>query len=212
MTKQQKSKASEKKSGRHTYKKLPSYVFPLLSLVLLLVLFGMTLYAREQSRVVYEFQDYAAQLQRQGVEIPGRSCVILSGERARDILNQSVKRSSTNYSQPLTYNGERVRWYLDSCRYEAQSTTDKYVELFITTYNDADTARQEFIRKPPVVSDVDILDADLFNADKLIHDAGVHYLLAGKQIIEVAASNGNPADSQEFSYNVLSELIEFIEY
>ena len=212
MAKQQKPKKSTtRRLNKPKYKKLRSYMLPLVSLFLLLLLFCMTLYAREQSRLASELKEFESVLQKQGVEVPGRSCAILSAENAQDILGQPVKRSSTNYSQPIVYNGERIRWYLDNCRYEAQSTTDRYVELFITTYNDAEIAQQEFERKPPLVSDVEILDAELFDADKLVHDAGVHYVLRGKQIVEVAASNGNPAESQEFSYNILSELIGFIE-
>lgn len=202
-----------KNNGSKTSRTVTKYrfVFPVL-FVGTAIAFVMTgLYALEQRNQLLTAREYESILFNNSFSIPGRSCAILPTDVAEELLEVSVKRRSTNYSEPVIINDVPNRQHVDSCRYEAQDNSNMYLELFIITYDTPYTAEQNFESTLPVVSDFVDLDPTPFDGQKLIYDAGVHYLLRGREVIKVAASNGNAANTQEFSSIIFEQLIQNIE-
>jgi hypothetical protein len=139
----------------------------------------------------------------------GYSCGVLKASDAKEFLQSEVVRS---FRQSPT---DKVRedkpaqeliFWSDSCRYEDSANNSRYVEYYVTTFQTDEAAAKAFPDFLQTVNDAKNIPVELSN-QTLIYDAGVYYLLSSNRVIQVAASDGNPSESQNFSRGVLDYLM-----
>jgi DNA-binding phage protein len=140
-----------------------------------------------------------------GASVPGVTCTILTVEDAKNYINGPIERSSTN----RTVATENNEWqHDDSCRYQNPADSAEYVELFITTYQTAQSAEDAFKTRLPIVSDAEVVTLPEQELEQALYDAGVYYVLKDRQIIETAAGSSSLATQNEKSRNVLLKALD----
>jgi hypothetical protein len=194
---------------KKTRSKVTTYVYLLLSLVLLLTLTNSYWYnqANQQDDNIKNKAEYQQLIEKNSSLAPGYACGILPTNKVTELLGSEVERSVEHGVQEVV---PTVLSIVDTCRYEAKNSSANYVELHITSYSNHETAMHEFTAKLPLVGKSKKLDNEPYG-DKLIYDSGVYYLLRGKHVIEVAASNGTPSLAEVFSRQVFEEVVNLLE-
>lgn len=201
-------------TSRHKKRKMQVILYILLGISSIGFVFSSLLAVNIYNNSQKQLETRAAELEQlflSSQAVLGAACTALPLETAQTLLNTSVVRSNSNLMLPIEKNDEIVWWHADSCRYVSREDDSRYAELFITTYAREDIAAAEFNKRLPVVEDAVELRAEDFAAEKALYDAGVHYLLKGQQIIEVAASNGSPSTQEQFSRQLLLDVLTRIQ-
>jgi len=139
----------------------------------------------------------------------GLSCGVLSPALAGSILDGSVVMLQESGQRTYSFGeSDELTAWSDICLYERSDTKSLYVQLYITTYESDDIARSELRSRIPVVNDLEVLvDSE---AELTIYDAGVIYSANGREIIEVAAVNGKPAELKDYTvqtYKTIKDLL-----
>lgn len=153
--------------------------------------------------------DNVNKLLREEPYVLGRSCGILSNRVAKDILpSQKLSLSFTNAptKNKVILGGvddEQNHWS-DSCRYVDKENSNKYVEMFIETYLNEETAKRELKDSLPVVGSVDIENIEGFS--EVYYSAGAWFARNGAVIIKVSANDGRSGDLKDFSKNIFVRL------
>lgn len=195
-------------------KLISRYSLPLLVVALLVIAVLVILLVESRSEL-RTYRDNETQFdnlfygQSQGVK--GQACVLLTENVAVELLQQPVEQNDTSSRQGAAgygsqHDAENGLYWSDSCSYVSQADSGKYVELFINTYQSTEMASEALEQFLPVVNRVESLTPPS-DFEKHLYDAGVHYLLRGKEVVRVAASNGNPAENKDFSYQVLQYIL-----
>jgi hypothetical protein len=195
---------------KKSHKKTPIII---LFAVVAIIILGFRMTNLQNQLDTYESEKTEiANLLFSGSRIKGYSCGILTPSRAKDILatkklNQAYAQGPSSQIQPHSIKQESIFWS-DNCRYEDANNNAKYVELYVTTFHSDEAARRalpEFLGK---VNDAVELPAEQFG-DELFYDGGAYYLLVENRVIQVAASNGNPTEINEFSKYVFDIVWSF---
>lgn len=145
-------------------------------------------------------------------KVRGYSCGILSEQKAKDLLESSSVKSQYGITpryriQEFLPAQEKMFW-ADSCRYEDNFESTKYVELYINSFQTPEDAQNAFPDFARIVNDSEEVDASLYG-EKLIYDGGTYTLLKRNQVVQIAANNG-VSNIAEFSRTVLEELTKAI--
>ena len=203
------AKNHTKKSEKQKYKKLLDTPLTVVILLLVFALVAVTSCALQQRKNTNDIRTIEQLLFQDLDKLPGYACGIFSEVDAQDFLEKDVKRSALNGSTPARWNGEETMTLrrVDGCYYEATDNSTKYAHIIIQTYPDTLDAQKEFEQVLPPVSVPIEKDNLVSGAQKVIYDAGVHYVLKDRQVIQIAASNGVPSESEKFS----EELVRLIE-
>lgn len=152
----------------------------------------------------------ATQLLKGSRKVAGFTCGVLNEKKAKDILSVSevemaYEQGPANEIQVTKPPLETIFW-TDSCKYQATSNSNKYVELLVATFQTDDDARNAFPDFLNIVNDAEELMPGSYG-QILFYDNGAYYLLKNHQVIQVSASNGNPGELELFSKQVYFELL-----
>lgn len=135
----------------------------------------------------------------------GVTCGILTNSLATELVGSKMVRKSESGQRPYTINANMLFAWQDSCLYESTTDSTVYAELYLTTYQTAEIARQRMQKKLPIVNEQELL-LDT-SQQQIIYDAGVVYHQRDNTIIQVAASNGEPSQARTFVLDVHDTLI-----
>jgi hypothetical protein len=146
-----------------------------------------------------------------GAKVKGYSCGVLTTNRAKELLDSTSLKTAygqgpSNQIQSHNISQESLFWS-DSCRYEDASDSSKYVELYVTTFQSDNLARLAFPDFLGQVNDAVELPASPYG-EVLFYDGGAYYLLNKNIVIQIASSNGNPTEIDEFSKNVFDQILQ----
>lgn len=134
--------------------------------------------------------------------VEGYACGVLSPSVVQEFIGNSIKKS---FSQIPLNVLENISWQ-DSCRYVDKTTSSKYVQLFINTFQTSSQAKSAYETFFQIVNDNVSYPAENYG-EVLVYDSGVFYLLRDKRVIRIAASNGSPSESEQFAFNVFERII-----
>lgn len=137
----------------------------------------------------------------------GLSCGILNPSLASSILEGTAVLLPDSGQRTFTFGDDnQYAAWSDACLYERTDTKSQYVQLYITTYQNDTFARSELQSRIPLVNEVEALAN---SEDELtLYDAGVVYSARGRNIIEVAAINGKPAEVKSHAVQVFNQIID----
>lgn len=146
-------------------------------------------------------------------KVAGYTCGVLRHDKVKELLgSDSVEKKfgqgPTDEVKQGEPNSDNIFW-ADSCRYQDSSNTTKYVELLISTFQSSELAKNAFLDFIPLVNDKKYINA-LGYGQELIYDSGVLYLLQDNRVLQISASNGNPSETEKFSYQVFNDLMSTI--
>ena len=139
-------------------------------------------------------------------KIKGYTCGILTTQKAEQFLDTPVSLSLTNYTLASSGDDQMTLRHYDSCKYESKTNSNIYAEFFVETYADDLAAAENFESHLPLVAKPEEKPDLIPDVDRIIYDAGVYYVLHDRQVIQVAASNGTPSDSEQFALELLRSL------
>lgn len=146
-------------------------------------------------------------------KVAGYTCGVLNTDKAKELLGSDIVEK--NFGQGPTDevkkgepNPNNIFWS-DSCRYQDSTNSTKYVELLISTFQSNESAKNSFLDFIPVVNEKKDINASVYGQE-LIYDSGVIYLLQDNRVLQIAASNGNPSETEIFSYQVFNDLMSKI--
>ena len=182
----------------------------LILLVLAIVLLGFRITNLQKKILEYESDAEQVSVLLGGADkVQGYTCGVLTPGLASSLLETEVDKmfdqGPTTATQPFNEDQESIFWS-DSCRYQSQNNSNKYVEFYIASFQtnvDAYNAFPDFFKQ---VNDNVIIDSYGIGSS-LVYDNGTYFLLNGTKIIQVAASNGSPSELEEFSRQVFDRLI-----
>ena len=140
--------------------------------------------------------------------IEGKTCGVLSKSRASGLLGgvQVIKDIGSRQGVFEFKVDDKVNYFwADSCLFEDINDSNRYVEIQISTYSSAKNAEIGLNNALPKVGDKEEINDT--TGDRVIYSSGVYYLLNGKRVVQIAASNGNPLDAKTFVESIYSELI-----
>jgi hypothetical protein len=176
--------------------------------VAFLATLSLALYAKS-TRLISQINTHHSLAFRDADQIKGYSCGHFSQRDAEAFLDGPVTQNFTNYSVFTNSKPAELKHY-DSCLYESKNSSTVYAQFFIETYGSEELAMRNFESHLPPVSDPVEKPGVIADVDRVIYDAGVYYVLNGRQVAQVAASNGTPSQSEQFAENLLKKLAEAI--
>lgn len=155
-------------------------------------------------------------LHSNNTRILGRACGVLSKSTAKRFL-QTDNIKLQDYISGVQLGGDYSTANLsgsidgdfswqDSCGYEVINNSLDYVQLTMQTFETTNGAQQAFSEILPKVNNVETLDPQGYG-DKLLYDAGVHYLLRNREIITVSANNSSKPGNSELSQTVFEQVL-----
>jgi cell division protein FtsL len=185
--------------------------FMLVGFVLLLAvgLLFTTQLLQQQKNEINDFVKINELLLEDKDRIKGYACGILSEYDAKSFLNvEELELNSINISLPYRLSDPdqpSVR-HADGCYYESANNSNEYAQVIFFTYPDNAAAKDRFMQHLPPLAEPVEKDNFLVSTDGIVYDAGVHYILKGRQVIEIAASNGIPSEIEQFSETLVKIL------
>lgn len=189
------------------------YKFISVSLVFVIIILGLIVIRydahnkahqennRQVNNLLYNFEE----------GIQGQACGIFSQSEAEAIIGAEATKDDMKSRQGfnrIDNNNKTVDWS-DSCVYQDKTDSNKYVELYINTYQtqtEASDRMKDFI---PLVNSAELVDLDS-SADDSIYDAGVYYVWKDRKVIRLAVSNGVPSQSQEIGLKIINAILKQI--
>ena len=140
-------------------------------------------------------------------KVEGYACGIFSEQEAKEFLGvDEIRKNIVNMSGAVMFDGQLEIVHNDSCYYQQESKDSVYTNVLVKTYATDERALQMFLADIPPVSDTKQKDSLVQVADQVLYDAGVHYIVKGRQVIEISAANGNPSNAEEFSEGLVRIL------
>ncbi len=140
--------------------------------------------------------------------VAGFTCGALSESKAEELLETDVRvgydQRPTDIIQSTKPRQSKLFW-TDSCRYESTENSSKYIELYVSTFSAIDLAADAFPDFFKTVNDNEEQSADTYG-QRVVYDGGIWYLLRNNTVVRVSASNGNPSETKEFSYDIFKTL------
>jgi hypothetical protein len=143
--------------------------------------------------------------------VAGFTCGVLTKQRASSLLtvSEELKQAYVQGPSNIIQSGQPAQnniFWSDSCRYEDVADNSKYIEFFITTFQTTDLAQEAFPDFFGAVNDAVALSAEGYG-DELRYEGGAYYLLRGSRVIQIAASNGVPSQTESFSRSAFDSIL-----
>jgi len=139
--------------------------------------------------------------------VEGYACGIFSEQEAKEFLGvDEVRENIVNRSGAVMFDGQLEIVHNDSCYYQQVSKDSVYTNVAIRTYATHERALQMLLADIPPVSDPKQKNSLVQEADQVLYDAGVHYIVKDRQVIEISAANGSPSSAEEFSEGLVRIL------
>jgi len=180
-----------------------SFVGMILLIIGLVILVGL-LITKQQNDVTRANRIYDATFD-DADQIKGYTCGVFDVKDAEQFLGTTVGQEFVNYTASHDREDSVTIRHYDSCSYESKTNSTIYAQFFIETYQDNKLAADNFkSHLPPVAKPEE--KPDFIAADRTVYDAGVYYVLKGRQVVQVAASNGKPSQSEQFAGELLKKL------
>jgi len=140
-------------------------------------------------------------------KVEGYACGIFSEQEAKEFLGvDEIRKNIVNMSGAVMFDGQLEIVHNDSCYYQQESKDSVYTNVLVKTYATDERALQMFLADIPPVSDTKQKDSLVQVADQVLYDAGVHYIVKDRQVIEISAANGSPSSAEEFSEGLVRIL------
>jgi hypothetical protein len=217
MTASQKTKASrsgpnKKASATPKASQLYKNLKLMLAIAVLLLSAGLlfaTQLLQQQKNEINDFVKINELLIEDIDRVKGYACGILSETDAKNFLNvEELELNSVNVSLPYRFSDpdEPSVQHTDGCYYESTRNSNKYAQVVFFTYPDNAAAKDRFKKHLPPVGEPIEKDDFLVSTDGIVYDGGVHYILKGRQVIEITASNGIPSEIEQFSETLVKIL------
>ena len=189
-------------AGRPRIRNLPTWLAVLFAVTTAILAVQVTTYRADYNDAKDTGDQITTLLSGDGA-VRGYSCGVLNVELAAEILGVSVGQDF--FQGPLPSDAGELYWH-DICRYEDPSVSNRYVELFVDTYQSKELAQAAFDDVLPVVNDAKSYDPRDYG-DALVYDAGVFYLLRSQAVVQVAANDAS-GNIEQHALSVLDRVLQ----
>jgi len=191
------------------HRKNKQLIIVVLLLTVLTILLSGLLIVREQ--VFREIRNETNEVDRllfnDMSKVKGYACGIFTEQQAKEFLGADpLKRNIVNMSGATTLEGQLEIVHNDGCYYQSEANDTIYAQILIRTYATRERAQKMLRENISPVSDSIQKESLLKEADKVLYDAGVHYILKDRQVIEISAANGTSSTVEEFSEDLVKIL------
>lgn len=195
-----------------TEKRLFVALFAFMFCLLIGITWAANVYRNDLRKANNLNAQYGELLNNVSFGVEGKSCGILSESVAEDLLGVDAvvkdigSRQGAFAIEGTASNVTKLYWS-DVCLYESYNDSQKYVGLFLLTYDNKEEAGEGFIDVLPKVGDGEILFFDDKNPDEtIVYNSGVVYWLKDNRIYQVSGSNGVPRETKQFVIDIFESL------
>jgi hypothetical protein len=181
------------------------HIWQVATIILLIGLFVLALDLRDSRKELNQSKNEFRQTSlflNGDLAVEGYSCGVMDTKIAQKFIGKNLKKNFSQIPQNLSGQGS----WQDSCRYTDSSNSNKYVELFINTYQNPNLAESAYTTFFQIVNENVSYPAQEYG-EELVYDSGVFYLLRDRQVIRIAASNGSPMEAEQFALSVFERII-----